>query len=73
MTNNRYIRICEKKRLEELFYSVNGIDANIFTWHTTLQAAKKYYAKHHETTKKELMWSKHGSPYLPLYPRIAKS
>lgn len=67
---NKMIRVCAKYWLGEensTSYVLIGL-----SWHSTLDAAKRYYSKHNG--KKDLMWAKHGIGmlYIPLYPRLAK-
>ena len=69
---NKMIRVCEKFWMGEennTSYVLVGL-----SWHTTVEAAKRYYSKHNTLKKEELMWSEHGTgmPYIPLYPRLAK-
>lgn len=73
MAKNKMIRVCQKEWIDDesgnpVRYVLVGI-----SWHTTVEAAKRYYSQHHESQKVELMWAEHGSPYQPLYPRLAKS
>lgn len=71
MTKNKMIRVCEKFQIDcenKTSYVLVAL-----TWHTTVEAAKRYYSKHNG--KKDLMWAEHGvgMPYIPLYPRLAKN
>lgn len=71
MAKNKMIRVVEKHWIDDentVRFVLVGI-----SWHTNVSAAKRYYSKHNG--KKELMWSEHGAgmPYIPLYPRLAKS
>ena len=75
MAKNKFFRVCEKYWLYNEENNTTNYCLVGLTWHSSKQAAQKYYSKHHETKKKDLMWSEHGTgiAFSPLYPRLAKS